>query len=340
MKKSIIALLLAAMMVVTFGACGGGGGAAPSGPRAGSASGDGVTVGFSIKNMNNPYMITMEATMRELATERGFELISVNANADAVKQQADIEDLIARGIDLLIVDSQDPIAIIATSKIVAMAGIPMFLLNTSVDPATTFVTLVQSNNVLLGSLVGEWVGNNITGEGRIGLLSGNPGNMVGYARRSGFFQGLAEAQLIRTNTTNFRVLTQGWGNWSAEGGLRAAEDMLVAAPNINVIFAENDAKALGAITAVRNAGREGQVIVVSVDGQREALELIRTTGSSFRATGLNSPIELTRTVVDIALRYNAGERGFQTLVHTTPAVIHPGNVNEYYNPNLAFGFRQ
>lgn len=332
MRKKVVGLLAAvAMMAVMFSACGEGGGAA-------AVRGDGLLVGFSIKHMNNPYMIAMEQTMQDLARDRGFDLISINANADPVKQQADVEDLIARGVDLLIVDMEHPIAAITISQIVAASGIPMFLLNTSVDPATQKVTLVQSNNALIGQMVGEWVGNTVSGEVRIGLLSGNPGNMVGLARRSGFIQGLAETQLMRFNSTNYRVLTQGWGGWSVEGGLTAAEDMLVAAPDINVIFAENDAKALGAITAVRNAGREGQILVVAVDGQREALVAIQE--GTIHATGLNSPFELTRTVVDIALRYNSGERAFPSLVHTTPSVIHSGNVAQYFDPNLAFGFRR
>jgi len=331
MKKSVIALLLAASMALAFSACDGvgGGGAA--------ARGDGLLVGFSIKHLNNPYMMAMYSTMQDLSRERGFDLISIDAGADPVKQQADIEDLIARGVDLLIVDSEHPNAAITISQIVAASGIPMFLLNTSVDPATQFVSLVQSDNARIGSLVGEWIGNNVTGEVRIGLLSGNPGNMVGLARRSGFIQGLAETQLMRFNSTNYRVLTQGWGAWSVEGGLTATEDMLVAAPDINVIFAENDAKALGAITAVRNAGREGQILIVGVDGQREALLAIQD--GTLHATGLNSPFELTRTVVDIALRYMGGERGFPSLVHTTPSVIHSGNVAQYFDPNMAFGFR-
>jgi ABC-type sugar transport system substrate-binding protein len=78
-------------------------------------------------------------------------------------------------------------------------------------------------------------------------------------------------------------------------------------------------------------------LVVGVDGQREALVAIQE--GNFHATGLNSPFELVRTVVDIALRYHAGERGFPTLVHTTPSVIHRGNVAEYFDPSLAFGFR-
>ena len=303
-----------------------------------AAAAEKLTVGFSIKTMHSPYYIAVEKTMQDLAVEKGFNIISVNAGADVAKQQADIEDLIARGVDVLIVDSQDPIAIIAISKNIAAAGIPLFLLNTTVDPSATYVTLVQSNNTAIGSLVGQWMGDNVAGEVKIGLLSGNPGNMVGYGRRSGFFQGLAEAQLQKTNTTNFRVLTQGWGNWSAEGGLAAAEDMLVTAPDINVIFAENDSMALGAVTAIKNAGKEGKITVAGIDGQREALALIKE--GTYGASGLNSPIELAKTTVDIALRYMAGERGFPALVHTTPSVISASNVEQYYDPDVPFGFKK
>jgi len=296
------------------------------------------TVGFSIKTMHSPYYKAMEQTMQNLSKEKGFELISVNAGFDAAKQQADIENLIAKGVDVLIVDSQDPFAIIAISKNVATAGIPLFLLNTAVDPSAAYITLVQSDNVAIGSKVGEWIGDNVAGEVRIGLLSGNPGNMVGYERRSGFFQGLAEVQLIKANTTNFRVLTQGWGHWSVESGFAAAEDMLVAAPDINVIFAENDSMALGAVIAIRNAGKEGQIKVAGIDGQREALALIKE--GAYSASGLDSPIELAKTTVDIALRYMAGERGFPALIHITPYVITAANVEQYYDPEVPFGFKR
>ena len=296
------------------------------------------TVGFSIKTMHSPYYIAVEQAMQDLAVEKGFNIISVNAGADVAKQQADIEDMIAKGVDVLIVDSQDPIAIIAISRNIAAAGIPLFLLNTTVDPSATYVTLIQSNNVAIGSLVGEWLGDNVSGEIRIGLLSGNPGNMVGYGRRSGFFQGLAETQLQRTNTTNYRVLTQGWGGWSAEGGLKAAEDMLVTAPDINVIFAENDSMALGAVTAIKNAGKEGKITVLGIDGQREALALIKQ--GTYGASGLNSPTELAKTGVETALSYLAGDRNKPSLIHTTPSVISAANVDQYYDPDKPFGFKK
>jgi ribose transport system substrate-binding protein len=344
--KRFVAVLLLVAVTIAFSACGGnGGGQAPAAPAAPApaaaapaaaapaaagghaivASPTDLVVGFSIKNMHNPYLIAMNNTMNEQAAVHGFELVTLNAGGDAVQQQMDVEVLVARGVDVIVMDAQDPVAAIVKSEYIASHNIPLFLMNATVDPASIFVTLVQSNNVGLGSAVGEWVADQGTTELRIGLLAGNPGNMVGFARRTGFIQGLTERQLERFNSTNFLVRTKGWGNWSAELGLDATEDMLVAAPDINVIFAENDAMAMGAITAVRNAGREGQVLVVGVDGMRDALEMIED--GVYGATGVNSPIELVRLTIGIMLDYMSGaNRNIPPLINTTPGMVHAGNV--------------
>ncbi|MCL1864002.1 MAG: substrate-binding domain-containing protein [Defluviitaleaceae bacterium] len=349
MKKTKLAVLVfvLACLGVVFVACGddaapaptgggGGGGAVAAdvgAPHAVIENVSDLRVGFSIKNRHNPYLIAMYETMQEEARRHGFQLSTRNAGGDAVQQQVDVESLIAAGVDVIVMDAQDPVAAIAKSEYIASHGIPLFLMNATVDPASIFVTLIQSNNVGLGSAVGEWVADQIDGDIRIGLLSGNPGNMVGFARRNGFIQGISERQLATMNSTNFIIRSQGWGNWSAEGGLSAAEDMLVAAPDINVIFAENDAKAMGAITAVQNAGRAGEVLVVGIDGMRDALEMIQD--GHYGATGVNSPIELVRLSMNVMVDYMTGvNRNIPSLINTTPGIVHGGNVGQSWD--LAF----
>lgn len=284
-----------------------------------------IRVGFSIKNMHNPYLIAMNATMDQMAAEMGFQLRTLNAGGDMIQQQMDVETLIAGGVDVIVMDAQDPIAAIAKSEYIASHGIPLFLMNATVDPASIFVTLVQSNNQGLGIAVGEWVADQMSDDIVIGLLSGNPGNMVGWARRTGFITGLLESQLMTMNSTNFRIGTQGWGNWSTEVALEAAETMLVAAPDINVIFAENDGMAMGAIIAVENAGRAGEVLIVGVDGMHTALDEIEA--GRYGATGVNSPIELVRLTMGIVVDYMTGvNRNIPALINTTPGLVHAGNL--------------
>jgi len=366
--KTVLSITLAILMVATLVACGNGGSGTPTAPAetpatpapppppepapppapvetgddsAPAAAGHAVfnsasdfTVGFAIKNRHNAYLIAMSETMAARADEYGYNLIELNAGGDAAQQQADVEDLVAQGVDVIVMDSQDPTVSIAIADFVAEHNIPLFFLNATPDPSCIRVTLVQSNNVLLGSGVGEWVADQMAGtDVRVGLLSGNAGNMTGYARRTGFITGLTERQLEQGNATNFIVRTQGWGNWSIEAGLEAAEDMLVGSPDINVIFAENDAMAFGAITAIENAGKTGEILVVGVDGQRLALEAIER--GEYGATGLNSPIELVNLAMGLMVDYMTGvNRNIPVLINTTPGVAHAGNLAEFWDSSF------
>ncbi len=79
----------------------------------------------------------------------------------------------------------------------------------------------------------------------------------------------------KNNRVEFTIVTQGWGGWTNNGGLKAMEDILVAHKNINVLFAENDAMAIGALKTIKEMGMQGKIALVGLDGQKEAYELIK-----------------------------------------------------------------
>ncbi len=295
-----------------------------------------IVIGLSMKTVGAPYFAAQEAAIKAECDKLGITLYTTVADGDMGKQMADVEDMIAKGVDALIINAQDPEGIIPVCENAVSKGVPVFLIDTTVSEAANYVTLVQSNNQNIGFLVGEWVANNVSGEIRIGFLSGNEGNMVGQGRRGGFIQGLTEGQLQKNNSTNFRVLTQSYnGGWSTENGLTAAEDMLVAAPDINLIFAENDSMGLGAIQAIKNIGKEGQIKVVGIDGQKEALALINE-GTNYLASGLNDPAECGLMGLQYALRWLGGERDLPRVVNTTPACVNPSNISQYFKPDAVF----
>ncbi|MHC4213640.1 MAG: substrate-binding domain-containing protein, partial [Planctomycetota bacterium] len=170
---------------------------------------------------------------------------------------------------------------------------------------------------------------------RMALLSGVPGNPVGKERRQGVFRGIIEQQLRSKAKMGFEILTQGWGDWYHEGGLKAAEDIIVAHPKINVLLAENDSMALGAIEAIKEAGREGDILVLAAaDGQKEALKLIKE--GKYGATGLNNPSLIARTAIDIGLQVLQGKKDFSKISYTPAVCITKENVDKYYDPNAIF----
>jgi ribose transport system substrate-binding protein len=251
------------------------------------------------------------------------------------KQLSDIEDLLARGINELVINPTDPKGLIPITETATAQGVAVFIMDNSIDPTASYISMIQANNLDNGELVGIWLAQQFGNqEIRLGVLSGNPGNLLGVDRRIGVVKGIVEEQLRARNSTNFRLVTQGWGNWGQEGGLSGAEDMLQAAPTMNALVAENDSIGLGAAMAVENAGRANQITVfAAADGQKEALALIKE--GKYGATGLNDPAVVAQVTLSTIIDYVSG-KPVQKLVNTKPAVINASNVDQYYNPNSDF----
>ncbi|MEO5614394.1 MAG: substrate-binding domain-containing protein, partial [Cypionkella sp.] len=112
---------------------------------------------------------------------------------------------------------------------------------------------------------------------------------------------------------------------------------LTAHPDVNVVLGENDSMLLGAINALKAAGKDKDVLIVAAaDGQKEALEMIKAGG--YGATGLNNPAQVAATGVDIAKAAIDGTLPADTprVTYTEPAVITKDNVDKYYDANAVF----
>jgi ribose transport system substrate-binding protein len=272
-------------------------------------------VGMSMYTLGAPYFAAQVNAAKKKAEELGLKLVYTEARDDMVTQLANVEDLLAQGIDLLILNPKDPQGLIPATKAATKAGVPVIVIDSTIDAAADFVTTVQSNNLANGEMIGQWLVNRMKDEPiRMALISGVPGNPVGKERRQG---------------------AQGWGDWYHEGGLRAMEDIIVAHPEINVMLAENDSMALGALEAIKEAGREDDILVLAAaDGQKEALKLIKE--GRYGATGMNNPVLIAETAIEVGLEVLRGKTDFPKVSYTPAVCITRDNVDRYYDPDAIF----
>lgn len=245
--------------------------------------------------------------------------------------------MIAKGIDILILNPRDQEALVPAADAATKAGVKVVVMDSTLNPKANVVTQVRSSNEENGRLVGDWIAKKMKGTPiKMLLLSGNQGNPGGLDRRMGVIKGIVEGQLVNEGAVNLQILGQGWGDWATDGGLKAAEDLFQAHPDANLVVGENDSMVLGAVQAAKAAGLDGILFAAAADGQREALEMVKE--GTYGATGLNDPDLVGRTAFDIAYKAFKGElpADFPKL-HLTPAdVISADNVDKYYNPQSVF----
>lgn len=297
----------------------------------------GMKIGYCTPSLDAPYYQALLTSIKETTEANGMEFLSADGQGDINKQIAATEDLITKGVDALLLNPKDPMALVAVTKVAKAANIPVFIIDSSIDDSADYVTTIQSNNLANGELAGEWLVQKFGNKNmKIALLSGNAGNPVGRTRKQGLLQGITEGQLRSFGKINLNVVTQMYTEWTYAGGQKAMEDILVAHPDVNVVLAEADVCVLGAIKAIKQAGKTKDILIVAAaDGQKEAIKYIMDT-DFYGCTAMNSPVQIGKNAVESAIQYINGKRDFPKTSYTAPFLITKENAAQYYNPKALF----
>ncbi|WP_428390727.1 substrate-binding domain-containing protein [Lichenicoccus sp.] len=295
-------------------------------------------IGMSNYTLAAPYFAAQDAEAHKKGAAEGCKVISANGQNDMTKQISDIEDMVSRHVDLLLVNARDPEGLVPAVKAAVAAGVKVVAVDSGLDPKAGYITLVQSSNTQNGLLVGRWLANKMGSTPmKIALLSGDKGNIVGQERRDGVFAGIVEGQLAGQGHVNFTVVGQGWGGWNQQGGMTAMEDLLTAHPDINVVIGENDSMVLGAQRALEQHKRDtGVTFVAAADGQKQAIKLIED--GKYGATGRNDPTLVIDTAIDVGMKALHGTlpKDFPKTDYTKPVAITKANASQYYKSDAVF----
>ncbi|MEO9528038.1 ABC transporter substrate-binding protein [Roseibium sp.] len=232
-------------------------------------------VGFSQMESNNPWRIAETKSFHDTAESCGWDLIATDAAGSAAKQVADVDSMIAQGIDVLFLPPREEKPLIPAVKKAKAAGIPTFLVDRSVDPNAAkagedYVSFLGSDFIDQGKRVAEWTIENFKGDkGVIVELEGTTGSSPANDRKKGFDDRILQDE-------RFEIVASQTGDFARDLGRQVMETLLQAHPDVNIVYAHNDEMAIGAIQALELAGRKPgeDVLVVSIDGTRDALQAI------------------------------------------------------------------
>ncbi len=255
---------------------------------AGPALADG-TVGLSVSTLNNPFFVTLRDGAQQTADALGIDLVVVDAQDSVSKQVSDIEDLVIRDVDVLIVNPTDSDAVVPAVRGAIEAGIPVVAVDRGVNNVD-LAYFVVSDNVAGGVLAGTYICEQIGFEGNVVELEGIPGVSATRDRGAGFNQAIADT------CPDVEVVSRQTANFNRAEGLSVMENILVAQPEIDALFAHNDEMALGALQAVQSSGRD--ILIVGFDATDDAVGAVNDC--TMGATVAQQPDQLGAQAIEIA----------------------------------------
>lgn len=267
--RKLLALLLVIVMVAAMSVgCGG----APAEESKGDSASkdDGIVIGLSLPTQREDIWVRHEKNIREAAEKMGATVLTQISDNDAAKQQAQCENLLSQGIDVLVIGAHDAEAAATIVDMAHKEGVPVvsydrLILNSDVDVYVSF------DNIAVGECMGNWFVQN-TPKGNIIVLAGDP--LDNNAKL--FRQGAMNIIQPKIDEGFYKlVLDQNVMDWQAENAMALAEDALTAnSNNIAGIIAPNDSTAGGVIQALAAQGLDGKVPITGQDFELSALQRI------------------------------------------------------------------
>ncbi len=295
--RAALAAGCAVTLMIGTTACGG--------DDSGGGSGDNQVVGLITKTDTNPFFVKMKEGAQQAATAANLDLQSFagKQDGDNEAQVQAIESLISSGAKGILITPSDSKAIVPSIDKAKQAGLLVIALDTPTDPADAVDATFATDNYQAGLLIGQWAKAKFDKDGKqakIALLDLNAnGVSVDVQRDQGFMEGFGINVGDKTkigDENDPRIVGHDVTDGAEDGGRTAMENLLQKDPSINLVYTINEPAAAGAFQAIKAAGKEKDVTIVSVDGGCPGVDNVKA--GVIGATSMQFPLKMASLGVE------------------------------------------
>lgn len=305
--KKIVVLVLVAVIAFAIAGC--------------KKEKENYKIGFCVIGQTAEFQATVRKAMDDWIAKNNYsDLIDftvLDANNDVATQVGQIDNMIAMGMDAIILMPADADALVPGVEAAVAAKIPIITVDAMVN-SDLISAHVGTNDFEAGKMQMQYVADKIGGAGNIIILHGPNGISAEVDRRAGY-------EDVLKNYPNIKVLIEPTADWEREKALSSIENQLQAFPDIDAIVAMNDEMAMGALQAVIDAGKVNEISVSGIDAIDDALEAVKA--GTLDMTIYCNPVGQGEGAMETALKLCRGEavsNYFVTLIPVTKE-----NVDEY-----------
>jgi len=288
------------------------------------------TVGVSMALFDDNFLTVLRNGMQDYSKElKGVTLQVEDAQNDVAKQQSQIQNFIASKVDAIIVNPVDTDATAAMSKLAAEAKIPLVYVNrqpVNVDTLPDGQAFVASDETVAGTLEAKEVCRLLGGKGKAVIMMGELSNQAARMRTQS-----AKDVLQADECKGISVVEEQTANWQRTQGSDLVTNWLSSGIEFNAVIANNDEMAIGAVQALKAAGKDMKdYVVAGVDATQDALAAMQA--GDLDVTVFQDAAGQGKGALDAALKLVKGDK-VDKKVYIPFQLVTPENVKDYVAKN-------
>jgi len=228
-------------------------------------------IGMSQCNLGEPWRVQMNADIKRAAAPYpNIKLLFKDAQNDSLTQRAQVEELVAQGIDILIISPKEAAPLTAPVAEAYRKGIAVIVLDRAVL-GEEYTMFIGADNKKIGREAGKWAVKALGGKGKIVELKGLMTSTPGQDRNSGFREGLDLA-----NNKDIQVVFEADMAWLEPNARKEMASALSTQKEVDLVYAHNDPGAHGAFLAAKEAGREKSIKFIGIDAlPQEGIQYVK-----------------------------------------------------------------
>lgn len=303
-KKNLISIIVSILLVASlFAGC-------SATTTSSSSSSKKIKVGYVVADLGNSYFVAVSNAVKDEAKAQGIDVTVIDGKNDSSTQINAIENLITQKVDVIVCAPVDPTSIEPLIKKAHDAGIKFIASAQEIKGYDVFVTVPDYDyGYAGGTMAGKWMKANLSGKVEVALID-HPEIKQLIDRTNGIEKGIKEQYPDAVVVAHQDAV-------SAEAGMKAAETILQAHPNVKVIYAINDDIALGAVEAVKSMGKAGNNFgIFGLDATDHALSALKEKGI-FRGTINSEPTDIGKKIVEYSIKLAKNETISNKIVSST-----------------------
>lgn len=276
-------------------------------------------IGVTLGNMGNPFFVALangaEAKAKEI--NPNVKVTTVSADYDLNKQFNQVDNFIAAGVDMILINAVDPKAIVSSIKRAQAAGIVVVGVDVAAAGADA---VVQTDNVQAGEIACQYIVDKLGGKGNV-IIQNGPQVSAVIDRVNGCKSVLAKAPDIKILSDDQDA------KGSREGGLNVMQGHLTRFPDIAAVFTINDPQAIGTDLAAKQLNRTG-IVIASVDGAPD-IETALKGNTMVEASASQNPYAIAQKGVEVGYDIMNGKKPAEPMVLLPSTLVTRDNINDY-----------